>query len=138
MQYFKVVNYKQLFKRAEKAKVVKPWTVIFPSEAKPWPTQQVVSEEVDNQVDSPEETVSEPVVVNPEANIRIIAGCFGQEENAVRLVNLLKDEGYAEAFCELRGTKWYVSFGRYATDEEATAALREIRKNTEYKAWILK
>ena len=33
---------------------------------------------------------------------------------------------------------WYVSFGRYATDEEATAVLREIRANTEYKAWILK
>ena len=85
-----------------------------------------------------EETVLPVEEMKTEANIRIIAGCFGQEDNAIRLVNSLKDKGYNEAFYELRGTKWYVSFGRYATDEEAATALREIRKNTEYKAWILK
>ena len=84
------------------------------------------------------EPQTEPVVVNPEANIRIIAGCFAQEENAARLANTLKEKGFTGAFYEMRGTKWFVSFGRYSTDEEATAALREIRKNTEYKAWILK
>ena len=80
----------------------------------------------------------EPVAVNSDANIRIIAGCFAQEDNAARLTNTLKDKGYTGAFYEMRSKMWYVSFGRYATDEEATAALREIRKNTEYKAWILK
>lgn len=82
--------------------------------------------------------VKQPQTLNTEANIRIIAGCFSQEENAERLANLLKNKGYKNAFYELRGSKWYVSFGRYATDEEATAKLREIRANTEYKAWILK
>jgi cell division septation protein DedD len=80
----------------------------------------------------------EPVVVSNDANIRIIAGCFSQEENAARLANTLKEKGYTSAFYEQRSKMWYVSFGRYSTDEEATAALREIRKNTEYKAWILK
>ena len=89
----------------------------------------------ETQVETPAET---PVVEKPEANIRIIAGCFDQEENAVRLVNSLKSKGYQTAFYELRNKRWFVSFGRYATDEEATAALREIRANTEYKAWILK
>ena len=74
----------------------------------------------------------------PEANIQIIGGCYDREENAVRFVNVLKDKGYLEAFCELRNGKWYVSFGRYATMDEATAALHEIKANTEYKAWILK
>ena len=69
---------------------------------------------------------------------RIIAGCFDQEENAIRLVNSLKGKGYGSAFYEPHGKQWYVSFGRYATDEEAKTALREIRANTEYKAWILK
>ena len=78
------------------------------------------------------------MAVNSDANIRIIAGCFAQEDNAARLTNTLKDKGYTGAFYEMRSKMWYVSFGRYATDEEATAALREIRKNTEYKAWILK
>lgn len=73
-----------------------------------------------------------------EANIRIVAGCFGHEADATRLTNSLRKKGYSAAFQELRGDMWYVSFGRYVTDEEATAALREIRANTNYKAWILK
>lgn len=77
-------------------------------------------------------------VETTEANIRIIAGCFDKEENAARLVNSLKSKGYDGAFYEIRSHKWFVSFGRYSTDEEATTALREIRANTEYKAWILK
>lgn len=91
------------------------------------------------QPDQPEqiEQSEQQPTVAPEANIRIIAGCFGQEENAARLTNTLKEKGYTGAFYELRNNKWFVSFGRYATDEEAKAALREIRANTEYKAWIL-
>lgn len=73
-----------------------------------------------------------------EANIRVVAGIFGHKEDAVRLTNSLRKKGYSTAFYELRGDKWYVSFGRYATDEEATTVLREIRANTQYKAWILK
>lgn len=99
----------------------------------------VVSEENETPVAEQEaEAVSPVEEVKTEPTIRIIAGCFSQEDNAVRLVNSLNEKGYTEAFYELRGTKWYVSFGRYATDEEATTALCEIRKNTEYKAWILK
>ena len=111
-------------------------TVVEPAEEPiAEPTEGPIAEPV---VEPTEEPVVEPVAEAPEANIRIIAGCFAQEENAQRLVNALKSKGYPQAFCELRGTKWYVSFGRYATDEEATAALREIRANTEYKAWIKK
>lgn len=77
-------------------------------------------------------------VVDEEANIRVVAGCYDQEEPAERMVNLLISKGFVNAFKEKRGERWFVSFGRYATDEEATAALREIRTNTEYKAWILK
>lgn len=99
----------------------------------------VVSEENETpEAEQEAEAVSPVEEVKTEPTIRIIAGCFSQEDNAVRLVNSLKEKGYTEAFYELRGTKWYVSFGRYATDEEATTALCEIRKNTEYKAWILK
>jgi len=73
----------------------------------------------------------------PEANIQIIAGCYDREENAARFTNVLKNNGYTEAFYELRNDKWFVAFGRYVTEEEAMDALREIRANTEYKAWIL-
>ena len=130
LQYFKVVDFKQLWERNETPEPIEPWQVGYPTTVKTWPTQTVEPVETVEVVDTVE-------TVNPEANIRIIAGCFGQEENAARLANALKDKGYTTAFYELRGSKWFVSFGRYATDEEAKTALREIRANTEYKAWIL-
>lgn len=165
LHYFKAVDFSKWFEKEQPAEF-EPWTVTLP-EAKTWETEKVVPQEqvgdtlVEQQqpveemqepeqapVQEPEqapeqrpaqEPEQEPVsVVNSDANILIIAGCFAQEENAVRLVNTLKDKGYTNAFYELRGSKWYVSFGRYATQEEANAAMLEIRKNTEYnKAWIL-
>jgi hypothetical protein len=52
-----------------------------------------------------------------EANIWIVAGIYGHEEDAARLVNSLHKKGFSAAFSELRGDRWYVSFGRYATDQ---------------------
>ena len=138
LQYFQVVDFKRWILPTEQPNEVKPWKITFPTEVKTWHVEVVAPEAGDTLEEEPEEIVPVVEVVNPEANIRIIAGCFAQEENAARLVNSLKDKGYTEAFYELRGSKWFVSFGRYATDEESLAALREIRKNTEYKAWILK
>ena len=80
----------------------------------------------------------QPSATSAEGNILIIGGCFGVEENAIKLTNTLKEKGYTGALYEMHYNMWYVSFGRYKTDEEAAAALREIRANTEYKAWIFK
>lgn len=152
LHYFKVVDFSRWFNK-EKPEESIPWTMVLP-EAKTWETEKAVpQEQVGDLVVEPQQPIevvqepepqpvsepqTKPVVSTPDGNIRIIAGCFAQEENAVRLVNSLKDKGYADAFYEMRNKKYFVSFGRYSTDEEATAALREIRKNTEYKAWILK
>lgn len=107
-----------------------------PSEAPAEPPTVIPTE---TPTETPAATPTEAAAVDaPNANIRIIAGCFDQEENAIRLTNSLKTKGYQGAFYELRNKRWFVSFGRYANDEEAMAALREIRANTEYKAWILK
>ena len=159
LHYFKVVDFNKWFEKEQPAEYV-PWTIVLPetktrNTAIPVPQEQVDDtlaepqqpvvvqepEQVPVQEQEPEqapEPQPEPVTVNIEASIRIIAGCFAQEENAARLTNTLKDKGYTGAFYEMRSKMWYVSFGRYATDEEATAVLREIRANTEYKAWILK
>ena len=80
----------------------------------------------------------QPSATSAEGNILIIGGCFGVEENAIKLTNTLKEKGYTGALYEMHYNMWYVSFGRYKTDEEAAAALREIRATTEYKAWIFK
>ena len=152
LHYFKVVDYGRWFGN-DKPVEYEPWTIVLP-ETNTWKTEAVEPQEQQEDTlavpQQPVEVVQEPelepkqvqqpepVVTSPEANIRIIAGCFDQEENAARLVNSLKSKGYEGAFYELRNKRWFVSFGRYATDEEATAVLREIRANTEYKAWILK
>lgn len=146
LQYFKIIDVKQwLSKPSERVINIKPGTYTLPTYTVDWDEElarykeawrPAELEEIDSEVaDTPTEA---PTMDTPEANIRIIAGCFGQEENAVRLTNTLKKKGYQNAFYELRNNKWFVSFGRYRTDEEATVALREIRTNTEYKAWILK
>ena len=157
LHYFKIVDFGQWFK-PKRPTATEPLHVTLPSYSVDWDamtgfvekqesvTEPVVTDTIAQPVEqvtieepiTVEPSAVEPVVEIPEANIRIIAGCFGQEENAARLANTLKEQGYSLAFYELRGSKWFVAFGSYATDEEATAALREIRANTEYKAWILK
>ena len=126
LHYFKVVDFGQWTKKPIRGAYV-PKTYTLPTYSMDW----------DEAIEKAVETIKARTPVQ-EGEIRIIAGCFGQEENAVRLVNSLKNKGYAGAFYELRGKQWYVSFGYYVTEEQASAALREIRTNTEYKAWILK
>lgn len=118
--------------------------------------ERVVEEKpvaVDTVPSAPSETVTpvaqetdSPVAQQPttqpatpsEANILIIVGCFSQKENAEHYAVMVKEKGYPSTFCEYRDGYWYVATGRYATDEEAVAAVREIWANTEYKAWILR
>lgn len=98
---------------------------------------------------------SEPVKVEPEAvavstevpvqdpvsdkplRYRIIGGCFTQPENAENLVSSLHAEGYEKAEVMRQGKQFFVCYGRFATLEEAKAALSEIRLNSNSKAWIL-
>ena len=153
LYYFKVVDFKQWMERKEKPTEIEPWKLTLPSTVRTWNTEQVapverdsvvkpmeevVPETKDSLVEPPKEVVQAPEPMKPEANIRIIAGCFAQEENAERLANTLRDKGYQYAFIEKRGSKWFVAYGRYASDEEANTALREIREKWNDKAWILK
>ena len=122
--------------------MTEPKTYTLPSYTKTWEWKEPVAQDtiqLNEVVQQPaEQPKAQSVEKSEEAKIRIIAGCFGQEDNASRLTNTLKEKGYAGALYEKRSNMWYVSFGRYRTDEEAAAALREIRANTEYKAWIYK
>jgi len=166
LYYFKVIELP--WQKEERRIVTEPKTYSLPTYQKTWewkeplvqdtivqpttqPIEQPVEQPVEQSVEQPaeqpvkqpvtqpvEQPKEQPVATQPEANILIIAGCFGQEENAIRLANTLKEKGYTGAMYEKRYNLWHVSFGRYKTDEEAIAALREIKANTEYKAWILK
>ena len=140
LDYLKVIDVRSWFGKPEKRVIdIEPGKYQLPTYTVDWDAMLEEYERTWKPTETPVATPTEaPATVVPDANIRIIAGCFDQEENAIRLVNSLKSKGYQGAFYELRNKRWFVSFGRYANDEEATAALREIRANTEYKAWILK
>ena len=127
---FKVINVGRWFNRSSKRVVnIEPGKYQLPTYTMDWDKMLEEYKET-RQIPDPDAT--------PKANIRIIAGCYDQAEPAIRLTNSLKSEGYSGAVYEFRNGKWFVSFGRYVTEEEAVEALREIRKNTEYKAWIMK
>ena len=103
------------------------------------PVEQPKTQPIEQPKPQPvEQPIVQPSTTSADGNILIIGGCFGVEENAIKLTNTLKEKGYAGALYEMHYNMWYVSFGRYKTDEEAAVALREIRTNTEYKAWIFK
>ncbi|MBO6023453.1 MAG: SPOR domain-containing protein [Bacteroidales bacterium] len=131
LYYFKVIELP--WQKEERRIVTEPKTYTLPTYQKTWEWKESVAQDTTVVND----TVKQPVATPSDANIRIIAGCFGLEDNAQRLTNTLKEKGYSGALYEMRYNMWYVSFGCYKTDEEAAAALREIRANTEYKAWIL-
>lgn len=131
LYYFKVIELP--WQKEERRIVTEPKTYTLPTYHKTWEWKESVAQDTTVVND----TVKQPVTTPSDANIRIIAGCFGLEDNAQRLTNTLKEKGYSGALYEMRYNMWYVSFGCYKTDEEAAAALREIRANTEYKAWIL-
>lgn len=147
LHYFKVIDLNKLLHgKPNRVIEIKPgayslpiytmdWDEVLKNYKETWkPAEPEVIENTDAQVP----TVQTPVETKSEANIRLIAGCFDLEENAANMVNTLKSKGYSDAFYEPHYKQWYVSIGRYATMEEATAALREVRAKDEYKAWIKK
>lgn len=152
LYYFKVIELP--WQKEERRIVTEPKTYTLPTYQKTWEWKESVAQDttvvndtvkqpVEQQTEKPieqpkQQPAVQPVATPSDANIRIIAGCFGLEDNAQRLTNTLKEKGYSGALYEMRYNMWYVSFGCYKTDEEAAAALRKIRANTEYKAWILK
>ena len=80
--------------------------------------------------------VVEPVApVKPKAFI--VGGCFSIQENAETQMDILKGEGYTEAFIMPRGQKYFVCYGQYTTVEEAQSALPKIKAESNNKAWIL-
>ena len=104
-------------------------------------TVDVPADTVPTQIEQPQELPAElqPVAETPaeEAKIFIVGGCFSSEENATRLANSLKDRGYESAFVKQRGKLWDVYYGKYQTMEEAKLALKEIKENSDNKAWIM-
>ncbi|MCF0200814.1 MAG: SPOR domain-containing protein, partial [Bacteroidales bacterium] len=81
--------------------------------------------------------VSPSQIEKPQSYYVIVMGCYSTEENALVMVNSLKENGLATAFAGQRGKLWDVYSGSYATMDEAKAAMKEIREKFSPKVWIL-
>lgn len=105
-------------------------------------TVNVSADTLSSQTDVQQEALEEqkPAIETPkeEAKIFIVGGCFSAEENANKLANSLKNNGFESVFVKQRGKLWDVYYGKYQTMEEAKLALKEIKnKDAESKAWIM-
>lgn len=87
----------------------------------------------------PQPTVPVEVITPPaEAKAFIVGGCFSIEKNALNMTVSFREQGCTDAFVMKRGTLYYVCYGYYPSTADAKAALPEILKNYNDKAWILK
>lgn len=83
--------------------------------------------------------ISAPKVEVPMLNKRfhLIGGCFAQPENADKLLEQLRNSGYAAVRLEKHKGLHPVAFGSYATKAEAVNALDELRTDPSRSAWLL-
>lgn len=75
--------------------------------------------------------------IAPEPHAFIIGGCFSIEQNALNMVNDIREQGCTEVFVMKRGSMYYVCYGSFATTEEAKSVLPEVWAKYNNKAWIL-
>ena len=95
---------------------------------------------VDYQFAVPDTTkviTAEPTVDLP-LKYQIIGGCFSNKDNASRLVSKLQDQGYEARIFDKRGRLYRVTYGGFATQQEARRALKKVQANTNASAWLYK
>jgi nucleoid DNA-binding protein len=84
------------------------------------------------------ETVNQKELTPASVRYYIVAGVFRDENNAVKLVNELKQKGYnAEKFGRI-GNLHAVSYDDFATKAEADQFLIKVQKEIDPEAWIRK
>jgi len=123
----------------------------FPEEAEtPWfeslvESEVEASESAENTTDevaeesgntSPEEVSSKAT----ELVYHVVAGCFGEADNAVKLEKSLKDAGYTSAHILETAHKGLtvVAYHSFASVEEARKELQKVKQDRQPDAWLLK
>ena len=66
----------------------------------------------------------------------MVAGCFANKDNAVKLVLALKQKGFGAEIIDEVGGLTRVSYNSYATKQDASMALNKIKASGS-GAWIL-
>jgi nucleoid DNA-binding protein len=81
---------------------------------------------------------SPPTFTNDGKPYHIIAGAFLIPNNAERQKKHLESKGYSPALLPKRGNYFMVSIGSYDTNEQAVAAMRQMRGNLKQELWVMK
>jgi len=68
----------------------------------------------------------------------VIGGCFGEEKNAKRLVDRLRQKGYAAYIMDFHKGLHRVTYGNYSTRAEALKDLSAIKEGEQSEAWLLR
>lgn len=87
-----------------------------------------------------EDVVEEKVIeVHTALKYHVIAGCFGVENNATKMLKQLKKKGYdARLAGKSRSGLFRVAYGSYGTKVEALKALDEAKVSHNQNAWLAK
>ncbi len=68
----------------------------------------------------------------------VIGGCFGEEKNAKRLVDRLRQKGYSAYIMDFHKGLHRVTYGNYSTRAEALKDLSAIKEGEQSEAWLLR
>ena len=122
------------------------------------PTKEIIEEETDwdkikEEFDAKnsEIIIEEPTVipakaintyVAPEAiasmEFHVIGGCFGEIDNAERLVDRLRQKGFSAYIMDFHKGLHRVTYGNYPDRAEALQDLRAIKEGEQADAWLLR
>ena len=106
--------------------------------------QQKANEQLDDKVQQATFVIDNPLpavtmsVEKQNGNYHIIAGAFRVEENSVKKVKQLREDGYkARMIGKNRYGLHEVVYGSYSDRVEALKALKDIKRNVNKDAWML-
>ena len=85
----------------------------------------------------PEDSRPLQAAVPAKNNYHVIAGCFGNIQNAENYVTLLKQHGYNARLIGVRKNLHVVSFDSFSRKQEALLFMNKIRQEFEPEAWVL-
>lgn len=67
----------------------------------------------------------------------VVGGCFGEERNAQRLVDTLREKGYSAYILDQHKGLFRVTYGNFTRRSEALESLRKVQEEELKSAWLL-
>lgn len=103
----------------------------------PKPQSPITTTQPINKIEVVDTIIQQAITPQPRYNYHVIAGCFMIPSNARNLMDKLNDEGFQATIIPFGHNRELVSFGAYATFDEAQKTLNKITYKRKLKGlWI--